>query len=124
MEKDNNELMNISENENLDGTRALPISDISNDFINSKIDSQKVLEQNSNIQEIEMTYDEFDIIRFACEGFRLNHDKLQIRHRVDEVLFKCPLIDKYIIGFQNQCGVIKSDNLNLFDVVKGIGSYW
>ena len=36
MEKDNNELMNISENENLDGTRALSISDISDDFINSK----------------------------------------------------------------------------------------
>lgn len=87
MEKDNNELMNISENENLDGTRALPISDISDDFINSKIDSQKVLEQNSNIQEIDMSYDDFDIIRLACEGFRLNHDKSEFRNRVDDVLF-------------------------------------
>ena len=87
MEKDNNELMNISENENLDGTRALPISDISDDFINSKIDSQKVLEQNSNIQEIDMSYDDFDIIRLACEGFRLNHDKSEFRNRVDDLLF-------------------------------------
>ena len=52
--------------------------------------------------------------------FEAKHEEFRI---VDEVLFKCPLIDKYIIGFQNQCGVIKSDNLNLFDVVKGIGSY-
>lgn len=41
---------------------------------------------------------------------------------VDEVLFKTNLINKYILGFQNQSGVIKSDNLNLFEVVKGIGS--
>ncbi len=42
---------------------------------------------------------------------------------VDEVLFKTDLINKYILGFQNQSGHIKSDILNLFDVVKGIGSY-
>lgn len=42
---------------------------------------------------------------------------------VDEVLFKTDLINKYILGFQNQNGHIKSDILNLFDVVKGIGSY-
>lgn len=42
---------------------------------------------------------------------------------VDEVLFKTNLINKYILGFQNQSGHIKSDILNLFDVVKGIGSY-
>lgn len=122
MEKDNNELMNISEHESLDGRRALSISDISDDFINSKIDvkdslirnenieidsdsklnniiisskfdSQKVLEQNSNIQvdsniqEIDMSYDDFDMIRLACEGFRLNHDKSEFRNRVDDVLF-------------------------------------
>lgn len=42
---------------------------------------------------------------------------------VDEVLFKTDLINKYILGFQNQSGHIKSDILSLFDVVKGIGSY-
>lgn len=42
---------------------------------------------------------------------------------VDEVLFKCDLIDKLILGFQNQSGIIKSDMLNLFSVEKGTGSY-
>ena len=42
---------------------------------------------------------------------------------VDEVLFKCNLIDSYILGFQNQSGTIKSELLNLFEVEKGIGSY-
>lgn len=42
---------------------------------------------------------------------------------VDEVLFKTSLINKYILGFQNQSGTIKSNILNLFEVVKGIGSY-
>lgn len=42
---------------------------------------------------------------------------------VDEVLFKCDFLKNYILGFQNQSGVIKSDGLNLFTVEKGIGSY-
>lgn len=42
---------------------------------------------------------------------------------VDEVLFKCDLINKYILGFQNQSGIIKSNILNLFSVEKGTGSY-
>lgn len=42
---------------------------------------------------------------------------------VDEVLFKTNIIDSYVLGFQNQSGAIKSNILNLFDVVKGIGSH-
>lgn len=52
--------------------------------------------------------------------FEAKHEEFRM---VDEVLFKCSLIDDYILGFQNQSGVIKSDNLNLFEVIKGIGSY-
>lgn len=53
---------------------------------------------------------DFDVLQ---EDFRM----------VDEVLFKTNLINKYILGFQNQSGIIKSNILNLFEVVKGIGSY-
>lgn len=52
--------------------------------------------------------------------FESKHENFRM---VDEVLFKCPFIEDYVLGFQNQCGVIKSDCLNLFDVIKGVGSY-
>lgn len=43
---------------------------------------------------------------------------------VDEALFKCNLINDYILGFQNQNRVIKNNKQNpLFEVVKGTGSY-
>lgn len=69
----------------------------------------KIIDSNNN------EYKALDIFDYVSkqENFRM----------VDEVLFKTNLIDGYILGFQNQSGVIKSDNLNLFDVIKGIGSY-
>ena len=43
---------------------------------------------------------------------------------VDEALVKSKFIKPYILGFQNQGSVIKSnDQFILFDVVKGIGSF-
>ena len=42
---------------------------------------------------------------------------------IDEAIFKTDLIDKEVIGFQNQNSVIKDLKYPLFDVVKGIGSY-
>lgn len=43
---------------------------------------------------------------------------------VDEALFKCDFIDKYILGFTNRNSVIKNIESNhLFEVKKGIGSY-
>ena len=43
---------------------------------------------------------------------------------VDEAYFKCNLIDKPILGFQNQGSVIKDINENnLFTVIKGTGNY-
>src|SRR5574344_1471263 len=48
------------------------------------------------------------------EGFRI----------VDEALYKTNLIEKYIIGFQNQERTIKDiDDNQLFEVIKGTGSY-
>lgn len=47
--------------------------------------------------------------------------KQEKKRKVDETLFKCSLIDDYIIGFQNQSGMA-SGNFNLFEVIKGIGS--
>ncbi len=43
------------------------------------------------------------------------------KRKVDEALFKCSLINDYVIGFQNQSGTMEG-KFNLFDVVKGIGS--
>lgn len=42
---------------------------------------------------------------------------------VGEVLFKCPLISKNIIGFQNQGSKIEDYDFNLFEVIRGIGSH-
>ena len=47
--------------------------------------------------------------------------KQEKKRKVDEALFKCPLINDYVIGFQNQSGVMNG-NFNLFEVIKGIGS--
>lgn len=51
-------------------------------------------------------------------------EALQISNRlVGEVLFKCPLINKNIIGFQNQGSKIENFEFNLFEVIRGIGSH-
>lgn len=47
--------------------------------------------------------------------------KQEKKRKVDEALFKCSLIDDYVIGFQNQSGMA-CGNFNLFEVIKGIGS--
>lgn len=53
-----------------------------------------------------------------------NYDVTQISNRlVGEVLFKCPLINKNIIGFQNQSSKIENFEFNLFEVIRGIGSF-
>lgn len=53
-----------------------------------------------------------------------NFESIQILNRlVGEVLFKCPLINKNIIGFQNQGSKIENFDFNLFEVIRGIGSH-
>lgn len=42
---------------------------------------------------------------------------------VDELLFKCKLTNKYVIGFTNRNSLIKTDDNYLFEVEKGIGNY-
>lgn len=42
---------------------------------------------------------------------------------VCESLFKCSLINDYVLGFQNQGGSISDYEFNLFEVTEGIGSY-
>lgn len=42
---------------------------------------------------------------------------------VDEALFSCPFIKKYILGFQNQRSVITDSEYPMFRVLKGTGSY-
>lgn len=42
---------------------------------------------------------------------------------VDEALFQCEFIKKYILGFQNQRSVLLGNEYPLFRVVKGTGSY-
>lgn len=54
--------------------------------------------------------------------FNYNSIKTDFRI-VDEALFKCNLIKSNVIGFQNQGSVIKDIDNNLFEVIKGTGSY-
>lgn len=54
--------------------------------------------------------------------FNYNSTKTDFRI-VDEALFKCNLIKSNVIGFQNQGSVIKDIDNNLFEVIKGTGSY-
>ena len=42
---------------------------------------------------------------------------------VEEVLFKCSLINKNIIGFQNQGSKVEDYEFNLFEVIRGIGCH-
>ncbi len=61
--------------------------------------------------------------KIKCLGLFNYTAKREPFRMVDEVLFKCPLSDSYILGFQNQGSTIKDNKDYLFDVVKGIGSY-
>lgn len=69
-----------------------------------------------NIKANNKKYECLNIFKFetTIEPFRI----------VDEALFKTKLIKESIIGFQNQNGTIKNiDDNNLFEVIKGTGSY-
>lgn len=46
----------------------------------------------------------------------------QSRRKVAESIFKCNLVNEYIIGFQNQESVITNNENNLFEVTKGIAN--
>lgn len=42
---------------------------------------------------------------------------------VDECVFKCDLINEFVIGFQNQGTTLKNNENSFFEVIKGIGNY-
>lgn len=42
---------------------------------------------------------------------------------VSECVFKCELINEYVIGFQNQGSTMINNDNKFFDVIKGIGNY-
>ena len=52
-----------------------------------------------------------------------DYDTIYKDRIVCEVLFRCELIEDYILGFQNQGGSIDNYEFNLFDVLSGIGSH-
>ena len=54
---------------------------------------------------------------FDFETTKLIHERL-----VCESLFKCNLIDKNILGFENREGKMANYDFNLFEVIRGIGN--
>ena len=42
---------------------------------------------------------------------------------IDECIMRSPFFSEKIIGFQNQSTVMKENDLPMFEVIKGVGSY-